>query len=144
MTDYKLAKQAHRNCMACGNAETNPNALQLDFTTHSDGSVSAQFNVTHRHQGYDGLLHGGMVSTLLDAAMTHCLFSKGVRALTAELLVRFAEPVRVGQNITVTAHFIGQRRGIYQLEAFIHEHKTMCARATSKFIEPKNGITTLD
>jgi acyl-coenzyme A thioesterase PaaI-like protein len=41
---------------------------------------------------YTGLLHGGMTSTLLDAAMTHCLFMQGVQALTAELTVDSFHP----------------------------------------------------
>ena len=97
----------------------------------------APFQVTARHQGYDGLLHGGMTSTLLDAAMTHCLFARGVQALTAELKVRFISPVCTGQQVMVTADLVGSKRGIYQLEAQVTQGQQVLARASAKFIEPK-------
>ncbi|WP_282597464.1 ferritin-like domain-containing protein [Dickeya oryzae] len=85
------------------------------FSEHPDGSVCADYTADHRHQGYTGLLHGGMTSTLLDAAMTHCLFMQGVQALTAELTVRFISPVCTGDKLMVCARLLGQRRGIYLL-----------------------------
>lgn len=138
MTDYHAAKKAHTNCMVCSRVESNPDTLQLEFERDFEGRVTAQFQVTSRHQGYDGLLHGGMVSTLLDAAMTHCLFTYGVQALTAELVVRFIAPIPVGQQVTVSAHLVCQKRGIYQLEAFITQGQQSLARATAKFIKPKS------
>lgn len=137
MTEYYNAKQAHANCMVCGRVENNPDSLQLMFESDTEGGVTAQFQVTSRHQGYDGLLHGGMASTLLDAAMTHCLFTHGVQALTAELVVRFIAPIPVGQQVTVSAHLVSQKRGIYQLEGFITLGLQSLARATAKFIKPK-------
>ncbi len=138
MTDYYAAKQAHTNCMVCGKVESNPDTLQLVFESDAEGGVTSQFQVTPRHQGYDGILHGGMASTLLDAAMTHCLFNHGIQALTAELVVRFIAPVPVGQQVTLSAHINSQKRGIYQLEAYITLGQQSLARATAKFIEPKS------
>lgn len=40
-------------------------------------------------QEYEGQLHGRVISSLLDAAMTHCLFHHGIEAVTGELYVRF-------------------------------------------------------
>ncbi|WED23824.1 PaaI family thioesterase [Vibrio sp. JC009] len=137
MKRYKTAKQAHAHCMVCGDEDNNPDALQLSFESDGEKSVRALFDVTPRHQGYSGLLHGGMTSTLLDAAMTHCLFTQGVKALTAELVVRFMEPIKVGEQVTVSASLTGQRRGIYQLEALISTGQKALARASAKFIEPK-------
>jgi len=123
--------------MVCGTVENNPDTLRLAFSQDSEGIVTAPFQVTSRHQGYEGLLHGGMASTLLDAAMTHCLFTHGIQALTAELTVRFIAPVRTEQQVMLTAHLVGHRRGIYQLEALITQEQQILARASAKFIEPK-------
>lgn len=127
--------------MVCGSHENNPDSLELVFSQHPDGSVRAPFVVSPKHQGYTGLLHGGMISTLLDAAMTHCLFMQGIKAVTAELIVRFIAPVCVGQTITVCARLLEQRRGICQLEAWLlsGQHiagKQRLARASAKFIVP--------
>lgn len=98
--------------MVCGSLDNNPDTVNLMFSEYPDGSVCADYTADHRHQGYTGLLHGGMTSTLLDAAMTHCLFMQGVQALTAELTVRFISPVCTGDKLMVCARLLGQRRGL--------------------------------
>jgi acyl-coenzyme A thioesterase PaaI-like protein len=35
------------------------------------------------------MLHGGVISSILDGTMTNCLFAHGTVAVTAELRVRF-------------------------------------------------------
>ncbi|WJV56093.1 PaaI family thioesterase [Prodigiosinella aquatilis] len=110
--------------------------------------------VSSQHQGYSGLLHGGITSTLLDAAMTHCLFMQGITALTAELTVRFMAPIRVSQALTVCARLLGQRRSIYQLEAWLVSGLHIAgqniaanqrlARASAKFIAPTAGSMAHD
>jgi len=139
MTIYQRAGAAHAGCMVCGDSEQNPDALGLEFSRDSDGTVTATLVVTERHQGYQGLLHGGMTSTLLDAAMTHCLLARGIRALTAELTVRFIAPIETGQPLTLCGRLLGQRRGIYQLEGTISRGQHMLARATAKFIAPSGN-----
>lgn len=118
MNCYLDARKAHTCCMVCSSRDNNPDTVNLMFSEHPDGSVCADYTANHRHQGYTGLLHGGMTSTLLDAAMTHCLFMQGVQALTAELTVRFISPVCTGDKLMVCARLLGQRR-IYLLEAWL-------------------------
>ena len=113
MNSYQGAQQSHAHCMVCGLHDENPDSLGLVFSPQADGTVSAPFVVTTKHQGYTGLLHGGMTSTLLDAAMTHCLFSQGIQALTAELTVRFMAPISLGQTLMVCAQMLGYRLGVY-------------------------------
>ncbi len=154
MNPYHHARESHDQCLVCGSREHNPDSLELQFSRHADGSVSAPFVVGPKHQGYSGLLHGGMTSTLLDAAMTHCLFMQGIKALTAELTVRFMAPICVGQTLTVCARLLGQRRGIYQLEAWLMSglhiagqpiaEAPRLARASAKFIVPAPGSLTHD
>ena len=139
MNGYQRAQQSHTHCMVCGLREHNSDSLELVFSPQLDGTVSAPFVVSTKHQGYTGLLHGGMTSTLLDAAMTHCLFMQGVQALTAELTVRFMAPICLGQTIYVCAKMLGQRRGIYQLEAWLIAGQQKVARASAKFIAPSPG-----
>lgn len=111
MNCYLDARKAHTCCMVCSSRDNNPDTVNLMFSEHPDGSVCADYTANHRHQGYTGLLHGGMTGTLLDAAMTHCLFMQGVQALTAELTVRFISPVCTGDKLMVCARLLGQRRG---------------------------------
>ncbi len=140
MVSYLNAKLSHDQCMVCGSRENNPDSPELVFSQYPDGSVLAPFVVSLKHQGYTGLLHGGMISTLLDAAMTHRLFMEGIQALTAELTVRFISPVSLGQTLMVCARLVGQRRGVYQLEAWLTDGPLRVARASAKFIAPSQSV----
>ena len=135
---YDDARRAHAGCMMCGDRSDNPRSLALSFDQHPDGSVSASCGVDRCFQGYQGVLHGGMISALLDAAMTHCLFARGVQALTAEMTVRFVAPVPIEHPLLLTAQVLSNRRRIYWLEARLHVNSALLARATARFIEPRH------
>jgi acyl-coenzyme A thioesterase PaaI-like protein len=60
------------------------NGLNLSFHVCRDGRVEGRFRCGYAYQGYTGLLHGGVISSILDGAMTNCLFSSGKTAVTAK------------------------------------------------------------
>jgi len=83
--------ESHRQCVVCGS--DHPFGLHLDFVEGDDGSVEATVECESLFQGYPGMVHGGIVSMLLDGAMTNCLFAHGQPGVTGELNVRFGYPV---------------------------------------------------
>jgi uncharacterized protein (TIGR00369 family) len=134
---YDAARRSHAGCVICGDKGVNPHSLGLSFDRLADGSVSASCNLDACHQGYDGILHGGIISTLLDAAMTHCLFAAGIRAVTAEMTVRFVAPVATHCPFALTAKLLAHKRRTYLLEARMVRNSGLLARATAKFIESR-------
>ncbi len=140
MKTYQACLQSHANCVVCSDGDQNPHSLQLRFTHVTENEVAADYRVNKKHQGDINLLRGGIASTLLDAAMAHCLLAKGIEALTAELNVRFHTPVLVGDSVQIMGRLISQRRGIYLLEATLSVAKQVCVKATGKFIQPKGGV----
>ena len=72
--DAGLEHYCHPSCVVCGTR--NAGGLGLRFREEADGSVVASFPCDSQYQGYPDRLHGGVVSMLLDAAMTHCLFAR--------------------------------------------------------------------
>jgi uncharacterized protein (TIGR00369 family) len=126
----------HAGCMVCGDVACNSASLNLAFDREPDGTVSAVYRADSQHQGYTGILHGGMISTLLDAAMTHCLFAHGITAVTAELIVRFVAPVEIGWRVELSARLIECKRRTFRLEGRLHHGARLLARATGRFISP--------
>jgi acyl-coenzyme A thioesterase PaaI-like protein len=120
---------SHAQCMACGdNAE-----LGLSF--HAAGPrVTASLTLRPEWQGYSGALHGGITATLLDAAMTHCLFHQGVEAMTADLQIRYLAPILCPDLIELEAQLVGQRKSIYELTAQLRSGGVVKARAKAKFM----------
>ena len=85
-------------CWICG--EKNPGGLQLKFDLNKDEeTIQTSFISPETYQGYDGIVHGGILSALLDEAMAKLAFELGYNAVTAMLNVRFKRP-RQGKGKT--------------------------------------------
>jgi uncharacterized protein (TIGR00369 family) len=90
-------------CFGCGGA--NPRGMQLTFATNDERQrIVGRFTLGAEYQGGPGFIHGGIIAVLLDEAMGKvCRFSD-VRAVTAELTVRYLKPVRVDEEIEIEAY----------------------------------------
>ncbi|MBP2650880.1 MAG: ThioeSPTERase superfamily protein [Firmicutes bacterium] len=103
-------------CFACG--KLNPIGLKLEFL-EQDNKYIAEFTPGAEHQGYDGVVHGGIISTLLDEIMARYYYAKGFHAVTARLEVRFRKPTPVGRKITVCGWVIKERGKMIEMAAEI-------------------------
>ena len=126
------AAHGHSQCLMCG--EFNPCSLHLSFILADDGSVSARFNAHSRLQGYTGILHGGVIASLLDAAMTHCLFHHGIEAVTADLHVRYAQAIACDACLDIWAASIESRPPLFRLRGEIAQDGHLMAWSEAKFL----------
>ena len=133
-TRLKTAQaEAHPFCLVC--SQSNPFGLGLEFTVHDDGSVSASFLGHSALEGFQGFLHGGMIASLLDGAMTNCLFARGHVAMTAELKVRYRNPVVIGEEMIIRAWVTRSQSPLHLLEAQLKQEGCIKATASAKFME---------
>ncbi len=130
-----VEKNLHQMCAVCGSSQNNQHSLHVNFSVSGEQSVHSEFKVLARHQGYTGLLHGGIASSLLDAAMTHCLLNQNVVALTAQLDVRYHHPIKVDDLIKVTGECVAVKRGVYFLNAELVVDGVVRVSAKGKFIK---------
>jgi len=139
MNDNIAKAQAawHGGCIACG--RLNPMGLRLAFASKDDGSVEATFPCAQVFEGYGGRVHGGVVATLLDAAMTNCLFARGIAALTGELTIRFRHSVDIAAPACVRAWVERSSRPLYLLRAELIQREEVKARASGKFMEARSA-----
>jgi acyl-coenzyme A thioesterase PaaI-like protein len=96
--------------------------------------VSARFRPKRELQGYKGILHGGMTAALLDAAMTHCLFRRGVEAMTADLHVRFVQPIPCEALVDVRGWILSEAPPLYRVRAELLVGRRVMAWAEAKFL----------
>jgi uncharacterized protein (TIGR00369 family) len=129
--------RVHGRCAVCGHV--NGHTPRLRFVVAGDGSVQATFEPDREYEGYDGILHGGIIATLLDAAMTNCLFAQGRRGLTAELCVRFRHPVVTGTPLRLWAGVERSSPPLFVLRAEIEQAGQVRATAVGKFMAPSSG-----
>ena len=84
-------------CYVCG--KKNRAGFKLEFTHPRKGHLSAEVTFKKAHQGYKNIVHGGMVTMLLDEIMVNLAWLEGTPAVTAEITARLKKAVPVGQKV---------------------------------------------
>jgi uncharacterized protein (TIGR00369 family) len=123
----------HHKCVVCG--ASNPRGLHLKFKMAKDGSLKAKFQCDKSFEGYPGSLHGGVIMSIFDGAMGHCMFARGQTAVTVEMTTRFRHPVLTGQSATVSAYITRVSYPLYLLKAEIIQDGIVKAIAEGKFYD---------
>ncbi|MFZ1986873.1 MAG: PaaI family thioesterase [Desulfatitalea sp.] len=121
------------SCFACGSQ--NPFGLHMRLSTN-DKIVMAETTVPGHLCGWGHLIHGGIITTLLDETMSWAAIHLLKRLiLTRTMQVEFVLPV--APNTTVrTEGYIDQQ--IKNTEALVSavlydEHNQVCARSSGRF-----------
>lgn len=84
------------------------------------------FSPSELHQGYPDIVHGGIVTTLLDEAMAYALELNGYRGLTVKLNVRFLRSLRP--------------KGSYKIKGYIDRIRGRLAKVHSEIIDQDDNI----
>jgi uncharacterized protein (TIGR00369 family) len=87
-----LAHAAQNRCFGCGQA--NATGLHLEFLLAEDHSVVSLTSIPDTFEGPVGYLHGGIIATLLDEAMSKSIRARGFIAMTRHMEVEYLRPVR--------------------------------------------------
>ena len=128
-------------CFACG--RDNPDGLRLAFEYPEPGRCRAEFIPPIKFQGWQGMLHGGIISTVLDEALAHAVGGAergggGSGAVTAELTVRFVKPVRIGQKVLLSGTVLTDKgRVIEAVSELEDEEGSVLASARGKLMRPR-------
>lgn len=103
-------------CFACG--QENPAGLRLSFRREGE-RVKTEFTPGELHQGWPGIVHGGIINTLLDEAMAYAPFFQGLNCVTAKMEVRIRNATLVGQQLFISSGITRKRRRLIETEARI-------------------------
>ena len=126
-----------QSCFVCG--ESNAFGLQLRFET--DGRiVQTRFVPRAEHIGFKGVVHGGLIATVLDEVMVWaCAVPTRKFAYCAELTVRYLQPVVPGGEIFITGELVVNRKDrLYEAKAAVRNGgNTTLAEAVGKYLPIK-------
>jgi uncharacterized protein (TIGR00369 family) len=123
----------NERCYVCG--KKNPAGLGVDFEIDAEArSVQARFTPADIHQGYEGIVHGGILSSLLDEAMAKLAFSLSIPAVTAEITIKFKSPAAPGEELNLTGRLTHETRRLIEAEAVIKKGPVVIAEAKGKLL----------
>lgn len=127
-------------CFGCG--ELNPQGLKLKFAKAGE-KIIAQFVPQEFHQGYPGIMHGGITSTLLDEVMSTCLHAADLVGVTARLEVRFKKNIPINSSLQIEAWITKRKKSLVDTEArILYENGEIAAEAKGRFmiVDSSNNI----
>lgn len=125
--------ERHPRCIVCW--ERHPFGLKVEFRATGEHSVEGTFGCGKFYEGYENVLHGGIVSSLLDGAMASCVLAKGLEAYTVDLHVRYRKAVETGVLATIRGTWRQASGPLHLLQATLEQNGEVRAVARAKFFE---------
>ncbi|MDA3837470.1 MAG: PaaI family thioesterase [Candidatus Delongbacteria bacterium] len=124
----KLEEDKH--CFVCG--DLNEIGLHVDFTVNDDNSATAKIKVPQNFQGWKDIVHGGIISTLLDEVSIYACRKISQKGVTAEIKVKFKKPIPVETELTLQARVVDHKRKLIMVEAELLVDDVVYASAETK------------
>ena len=122
-------------CVVCG--MSNPHGLKLSLHVNIEtGEVSATFTPRDEHIGFEGIVHGGLLATILDEAMVWAATWHNKRfCVSGEMNIRYRKNAQVGRDLTVQARVEAARsRLIETIGKILDDSGAVVAEASGKYI----------
>ena len=119
-------------CFACG--PRNPIGLKLNFA-FENGRYVTRFTPRPEHQGFVGITHGGILSTVLDEAMARLVYVRGDRAVTVEMQTRLRKSAPTGEELTISGWITSETSRAIECAAEARNPRgELIAEATARMI----------
>jgi uncharacterized protein (TIGR00369 family) len=123
----------YSNCFVCGNQ--NEYGLKVDFF-YDKGMSRAEYVAEEKFQGYKDILHGGIISALLDEVMIKAVIVTGILVVTVEIQVKFIKPVAIGEKLSLEGRVTGEQKRIVTAEGTASNSKgEIVATGKGKFFK---------
>jgi uncharacterized protein (TIGR00369 family) len=135
MRGEMMKLETNGNCFVCG--ENNPDGLRLRFEIDKEKqTLRTTFVSSPTFQGWDGIVHGGIISTLLDEAMAKLVYELGYQAVTASLEIKFKRLAPILEPLIVYGEVTEVNRRLIRAKAHVaKEDGTILATGVSTFLK---------
>jgi uncharacterized protein (TIGR00369 family) len=129
----QLPNNRNHNCFGC--SPVNPSGLQMKFYT-SESAVHSKLTVPGHLCGWNNLVHGGVLTTIMDEIMSWAaIYLLKQVPMTKSISVDFLKPVYVGRTLQVQGTVLektGKHEVLMEGKIF-NEDDACCAKATGTF-----------
>jgi len=145
MVEKKIKQPNSRMCFICG--VENPIGLRLKIYQTEPGMIETTYTAPEHFQGYPGVLHGGIVATILDEISGRALMgdpSAPRFMFTGKLDVKYRRNVPIGQPLKIVGR-AGKSKGktAEGWAGIYDEQGTLLAEASTLLINvPQDTLDT--
>ncbi len=128
-----IALPRYSHCFVCG--RENNIGLDLSFF-YKNGRIETTFRPEPNHNGYHGIVHGGILATLLDETIGWAsIISRPTICVAAEITVRYKAPAKVGKQLSIYGELVADKKRIILAKGgIVSEDGTLLCTGEGKFI----------
>ncbi len=141
---YKVVRKQEnsRMCLICG--LQNPLGFKAAFYELENDELASVFIPAEQHQSYPGILHGGMISAILDETIGRAILiqSPDIMGVTIEMTVRYLKPVPLNKEVKAYGRVTHEDAKFFEgTGEIILDNGEIVARGHAKFMKlPLNKI----
>ena len=97
--------------------------LQLVFYLNENRQVESQMEIPDQFQGYPGVIHGGIVATILDESIARAATATDPNRimLTGKLTTRYRKPAPVGRPLRAVGEVIRDRGRMVECASYLYD-----------------------
>ncbi len=125
---------ADDRCFVCGPDNAAGLKARFDIDRERRRAVCI-IRIVDTYQGWQGIVHGGIIAALVDEAGVYACRSVGEHFVTAELNVKYKSPVPIDQELIITAEVVASRRRIYSVVGKIELAGKVLVESQAKIFE---------
>jgi acyl-coenzyme A thioesterase PaaI-like protein len=124
----------NQRCYVCG--KENPAGLQVAFEIDKNArTITGRFTPKQEHEGWEGIVHGGVIAALLDEAMVKLAAHLGIPAVSAEITVKFKSPAAAADTLTISGRITKEAHRLIEGEAAVTKGLVIVAEAKGKLLK---------
>lgn len=126
-------RAAYNRCFGCG--LDNPIGLRLDGFSVDGSELSASFVPRPDYRGFEGVLHGGVIATLLDETLAWtAMMIEGTYVVTAKLELKYRKPAPADAPYALRGRVVTRRGRRLQLAGDASTEGNIVAEASGLFM----------
>jgi len=107
--------------------------LEIELQLLAPGYAELRVVSGPQHTNPLGLIHGGLITSIVDAAMGNAIRSLGITGVTVDLSVALIATARVGDTVVARGKVLKSGRSMIFAEAEVHSGDTLLAHSKATF-----------